>query len=146
MGDLSGGIAVGHGDVYVPSLPRETLFAPGEAQRSMLTYERASQFDDGRTLPQAYAWSRPFRRRCWIATISPFGPARPPRPPQGRVIYRRRYMLSPWTSFSLRRSPVCRASWRDICSDTVTFRPETDMIRDPGLCPNSVGKPFVVML
>jgi hypothetical protein len=46
----------------------------------------------------------------------------------------------------LRRSPVCRASWRDICSDTVTFRPETDMIRDPGLCPNSVGKPFVVML
>jgi DNA-binding transcriptional LysR family regulator len=96
MGDLSGGIAVGHGDVYVPSLPRETLFAPGEAQRSMLTYERASQFELVATLPQAYAWVSPIPQEMldrYHLTLRPCAD-RPARH-KDVLIYRRRYMLSP---------------------------------------------------
>ncbi len=136
MGDLSGGTAVGHGDVYVPSLPRETLFAPGEAQRSMLTYERASQFELVATLPQAYAWVSPIPQEMldrYHLTLRPCADRTARH--KDVLIYRRRYMSPPWTSFSWRRSPACKASWRVIRFNSGHFLHRIGHCFRSGLCP-----------
>ena len=95
--DLSDSIAVGQGDLYVPSLPREQLCeADAAPQRSVRLYDRTSQFELVASLPRAYAWVSPVPDAMlarYHLTLRPCAdyPARH----KDVLIYRRQYMLSP---------------------------------------------------
>ncbi|NLI22953.1 MAG: LysR family transcriptional regulator [Clostridiales bacterium] len=95
MADLEDSVAIGQGDVYVPSLPQSACAAPG-GSRSIQLYERTSQFELVASLPRAYAWVSPVPAemlRRFHLTLKPCqdNVARH----KDVLIYRRQHTLSP---------------------------------------------------
>ena len=96
LADLADSIAIRQGDLYVPSLPRESLGEVSIPARSIRLYDRTSQFELVAALPRAYAWVSPVpadmlaRYRLTLRPCVDY-PARH----KDVLIYRRQYMLSP---------------------------------------------------
>jgi len=94
--DLWGGVGVGQGDLFVPSMPKVNLMANNAGARLIHTYDRTSQFELLAALPNAYAWVAPVPEKA----LRRYGLVlRPCEDYAARhkdtLIYRRQYMLSP---------------------------------------------------
>lgn len=96
MNDLTDSIAVVQGDLYVPSLPRESCEVLGSPSRSIQLYDRTSQFELVSSLPGAYAWVSPVPRDMldrYRLTLRPCADNASRH--KDVLIYRKQYMLSP---------------------------------------------------
>jgi len=96
MKDLADSIAVVQGDLYVPSLPRESCEVVGSPSRSIQLYDRTSQFELVSTLPRVYAWVSPVPKEMldrYRLTLRPC--ADNPSRHKDVLIYRKQYILSP---------------------------------------------------
>jgi len=97
MVDLQDSTAVGQGDLYVPSQPRQAeLHACAKSQRSIYLYDRTSQFELVATLPRAYAWVAPVPDDMLNRYHLALRPCQDyPARHRDVLIYRKQYMLSP---------------------------------------------------
>ena len=115
MADLEDSVAVGQGDVYVPSLPQSSCETPGGG-RTIQLYERTSQFELVSSLPRAYAWVSPVPAEMlkrFHLTLKPCqdNVARH----KDVLIYRRQYMLSPTDELFLEE--LARV-WAELSAET----------------------------
>ncbi len=96
LADLGGGVGVGQGDLFVPSMPKTSLMGNPSGARIIHTYDRTSQFELLATLQNAYAWVAPVPDKA----LKRYGLVlRPCEDYAARhkdtLIYRKQYMLSP---------------------------------------------------
>lgn len=94
--DLSDSVAIGQGDMYVPSLPPNRCDEVGNFGRAIRLYDRTSQFELVSTLPRAYAWVSPVpdamlaRYHLTLRPCIDYAARH-----KDVLIYRKQYMLSP---------------------------------------------------
>ena len=92
--DLRDSVEISQGDLYVPSLPRDTLLPDGEHPRRIFIYERASQFELLSSSAKAHMWVSPVPAELlerFGLTLRPSDHVRH----KDVLIYRKQYMLSP---------------------------------------------------
>ena len=111
LSDLSDSIALAQGDLYVPSLPRDSCGAVGSPGRSIRVYDRTSEYELVSTLPRAYAWVAPVPEDMltrYHLTLRPCADYAVRH--KDVLIYRKQYMLSPMDELFLEQLAQVQAA------------------------------------